>query len=443
MVKSDAVITNASIEIANSKVFRRLLGKTQIFSPKENDNYRTRITHTIEVYLTSRKIADKLLQENAVDEIDFELLDTISLCHDLGHTPFGHEGERSLHAILSGNDNLGGVIPPLEGTNNQSLKASFKHNIYSGKIYLSKFRHCRNKTKSPTLELQFDYYAVDGIIKHTSLFHENETNVRIFSGLDGIIREFEPLMKEGKDSYYADEDPETKEGQIVAVADEICQRCSDLEDSLTANLIRFDDYLDKMKEVLGNDHSDLLPKAGKMDKWINNLRKTLISLVFMNKRSKRVSLRKRGKALNDACKDVIRSLVHKAYKVRQSDGIGNLMIRKMFEAYYCNPRLLDNSRLISVYWDFKKSINLLKQITKIDIKEESDKKIPNEKLDDFAKDLKRLVDKVNNAIKNGNESVNSANRLAYQIYMLNIAYHIADMTDAYLIRQYEKLFLAN
>lgn len=78
--------------ILHSKSFRRLKDKTQVFLAPEGDHYRTRLTHTLEVSQNARTIA-KALRMNE------DLVEAIALGHDLGHTPFGHAGERALNAV--------------------------------------------------------------------------------------------------------------------------------------------------------------------------------------------------------------------------------------------------------------------------------------------------------------------------------------------------------
>lgn len=78
--------------ILHSKSFRRLKDKTQVFLTPEGDHYRTRLTHTLEVSQNARTIA-KALRMNE------DLVEAIALGHDLGHTPFGHAGERALNAV--------------------------------------------------------------------------------------------------------------------------------------------------------------------------------------------------------------------------------------------------------------------------------------------------------------------------------------------------------
>lgn len=80
--------------ITHSKAFRRLMHKTQVFLSPEADHYRTRLTHTLEVAQIGRTIARAL-------RLNEDLCEAIGLGHDLGHTPFGHAGERTLRACYS------------------------------------------------------------------------------------------------------------------------------------------------------------------------------------------------------------------------------------------------------------------------------------------------------------------------------------------------------
>ena len=81
--------------IVYSKAFRRLKHKTQVFLQPEGDHYRTRMTHTLEVNRIARTIARAL-------SLNEDLTEAIALGHDLGHTPFGHAGERALNAVMPG-----------------------------------------------------------------------------------------------------------------------------------------------------------------------------------------------------------------------------------------------------------------------------------------------------------------------------------------------------
>ncbi len=105
--------------IIHSKAFRRLMYKTQVFLPMEEDHFRTRLTHTLEVSQISRTIARGL-------NLNEDLTEAISLGHDLGHTPFGHAGENVLNRIHKGgfkhNEQSIRIVDILEdGHNKQGL----------------------------------------------------------------------------------------------------------------------------------------------------------------------------------------------------------------------------------------------------------------------------------------------------------------------------------
>ena len=85
--------------ILHSKSFRRLKQKTQVFLLPKGDHYRTRLTHTLEVSQNARTIAKAL-------KLNEDLVEAISLGHDLGHTPFGHAGERALDEICNGMEKI-------------------------------------------------------------------------------------------------------------------------------------------------------------------------------------------------------------------------------------------------------------------------------------------------------------------------------------------------
>ena len=116
--------------ILHSKAFRRLKHKTQVFISPEGDHYRTRLTHTLEVSQIARTIARAL-------RLNEDLTEAIALGHDLGHTPFGHAGEKVLNDIHSG---------------------GFKHNEQSLRVV---------DTLEDGKGLNLTYEVRDGILKHT------------------------------------------------------------------------------------------------------------------------------------------------------------------------------------------------------------------------------------------------------------------------------------
>ncbi len=119
--------------ILHCKSFRRLKFKTQVFIAPEGDHYRTRLTHTLEVSQVARTLARSL-------HLNEDLTEAIALGHDLGHTPFGHSGERSLDRLTSGgfrhNEQSLRVVEVLEGDEGLNLTWEVRDGIlkHSGKL---------------------------------------------------------------------------------------------------------------------------------------------------------------------------------------------------------------------------------------------------------------------------------------------------------------------
>ena len=172
--------------IIHSKAFRRLMHKTQVFLAPEGDHYRTRLTHTLEVAQVARTIA-KTLNYNE------DLTEAIALGHDLGHTPFGHNGEEVLNRIHEG---------------------GFRHNEQSLRIV----ERIESTTKRIGLNLTKE--VRDGILNHRG------------SGI-----------------------PITLEGQIVKISDRIAYINHDIDDAIRSNVISIDELPATDLDVLGYSHS--------------------------------------------------------------------------------------------------------------------------------------------------------------------------------------------
>ncbi len=167
--------------IIYSNSFKRLKNKTQVFFAPEGDHYITRLTHTLDVSQIARSIARSL----ALNE---DLAEAIALGHDLGHTPFGHVGERVLAKLASD---------------------GFYHNEQSLRVV-----DCIEK-EGRGLNLTFE--VRDGILQHKS---------------------------SGK--------PQTLEGQAVSLADRIAYINHDIEDAIRAGILKADDLPDSAVKLLGN-----------------------------------------------------------------------------------------------------------------------------------------------------------------------------------------------
>ena len=159
--------------VVNCKAFRRLVDKAQIFGAEKGDYFRTRMTHSLEVNQIAKAIAYAL-------GLNLDLTEAIALGHDLGHTPFGHQGERTLDDILSGKIDAGIILVKHEEdkelNENKCSKIStkdllqkrcfggFKHNYQSARI----LTELEEKYKEhPGLNVSVQ--VVEGVLKHTKL----------------------------------------------------------------------------------------------------------------------------------------------------------------------------------------------------------------------------------------------------------------------------------
>lgn len=184
--------------ILHSKSFRRLANKTQVFLAPEGDHYRTRLTHTLEVSQIACAIARSL-------GLNVNLTEAIALGHDLGHTPFGHAGERALRVARA---RYRGVEPHTPEADNL-----FRHNEQSVRIVRLLERNGRG--------LNLTLEVLDGICCHT-----------------GPLSAF------------------TLEGRIVARADRIAYTNHDIDDAERAGLLTEGDLPQEAREVLGYSSSE-------------------------------------------------------------------------------------------------------------------------------------------------------------------------------------------
>ena len=170
--------------IIHCRAFRRLKHKTQVFLSPELDHYRTRLTHTLEVAQIARTIARAL-------RLNEDLTEAIALGHDLGHTPFGHAGERALNELVPG---------------------GFTH-------YEQSIRVCE-KLEKDGRGLNLTMEVLDGILHHTK-----------------------------------DEWPDTLEGRIVRFSDRIAYINHDIEDAVRAGIIKYSDLPPEAVLNLGTSKS--------------------------------------------------------------------------------------------------------------------------------------------------------------------------------------------
>jgi dGTPase len=205
--------------IIYSSAFRRLQSKTQVFVSGEFDFYRTRLTHSLEVAQIGRSICSFLNQTASSLSADFcidpDLVEAICLAHDLGHSPFGHAGERALHHLMR---DFGGF----EG-NAQSLRL-ITTTIYSG----TRERRGMNPTRA----------LMDGVQKYKQLFRDDLTADNHFLYDDQeSLRQFTvgPAISDTELDYTT---LRSLECQIMDWADDTAYGLSDIVDSINAGFLR-------------------------------------------------------------------------------------------------------------------------------------------------------------------------------------------------------------
>ena len=209
--------------IVHSTAFRRLKHKTQVFVNTTGDHYRTRITHSMEVAQISRTLAKYF-------KLNEDLCETLSLAHDLGHTPFGHAGEEALNDCMI---DYGG----------------FDHNIQTIRtVTLLENRYYNFKGLNLSLE------TLDGLIKHNGPMN-NLNKLNNILGKDFFKKKINFLSSP------------SLEAQIASISDDIAYNSHDLEDGLRANLFKLKDLrnlpvlgliLDKHEKKLKKFSQDLV-----------------------------------------------------------------------------------------------------------------------------------------------------------------------------------------
>ena len=183
--------------IVHSTAFRRLKHKTQVFINTTGDHYRTRITHSLEVAQIARTLAKYF-------KLNEDLCETLSLAHDLGHTPFGHAGEEALDDCMK---NHGG----------------FDHNIQTLRIVtVLENKYYNFNGLNLTIE------TLDGLVKHNGPIYD-------LSKFDKILgKNFFKKKIDFKNS-------PSLEAQIASISDDIAYNSHDLEDGLRAKLFKLED----------------------------------------------------------------------------------------------------------------------------------------------------------------------------------------------------------
>ena len=338
--------------IIHSTAFRRLKHKTQVFVNTSGDHFRTRITHSFEVSQIARTLSKYF-------NLNEDLSETLSLAHDLGHTPFGHAGEESLNYCMR---DYGG----------------FDHNIQTLRIItILENRYYEFKGLNLSIE------TLDGLIKHNGPV-KNLTKLNKILGNNFFRKKINFTLNS------------SLEAQIASISDDIAYNSHDLEDGLKSNLFKLDHLknipvLNKIiikhkkkikrhsidlvirqiiREIINEMVSDVITTTKHNMKFyeIKNLR----DIYKVN--NKIVNFSTKMQNFDNKIKIFLRQKMYFHEKVKSKTNYGRKIITKLFKQIkknpkkYINIKKYNNSNIERIICDYiagmtdRYAINLYKQI---------------------------------------------------------------------------------
>ena len=302
--------------IIHSASFRRLKHKTQVFVNTEGDHYRTRITHSIEVAQLARTISRYF-------KLNDDLAETLSLSHDLGHTPFGHTGEEALNECM--NDHGG-----------------FDHNLQTLRIVMFlENKYLKFKGLNLTLE------TLDGLLKHNGPFYEKEKLQTIIG-----IKNLKNKLKLDKNA--------SLEAQIASISDDIAYNNHDIQDGIKAKLFTlrelieidfFKEIYNSYKRNIKNNNKEIivyqiirdsinLMVQDVIKKTIYNIKVENINNIsnIYNSKKKIVEFSTKFKFIENQIKLFLKDKMYNNKNVLNKNNNGKNIIKKIFKIIKNNPR---------------------------------------------------------------------------------------------------------
>ncbi|WP_353366164.1 deoxyguanosinetriphosphate triphosphohydrolase [Acidovorax sp. FG27] len=285
--------------IVHSSAFRRLVYKTQVFLNHEGDMFRTRLTHSLEVAQLARSIARSL-------GINEDLVEAISLAHDLGHTPFGHAGQDALNECMAA---FGG----------------FEHNLQSLRVVDTL------EERYPDYDgLNLTFETREGILKHCSRRHAELIEAREPGGVGQrfLLRQ-QPAL----------------EAQLCNLADEIAYNAHDIDDGVRSGLITLDQLqqvplFDRFRRQALAAHPHL-GKPQSRRRWLNEaIRRMLSAQVYDVIDTTRAALAARALADADAVRQSPGPLVGFSDGMRAES---QALKRFLFSQLYRHPQVMETT----------------------------------------------------------------------------------------------------
>ena len=459
--------------LVHSKAFRRMVDKAQIFTSSKGDHYRTRMTHTLCVAQIARSIASRL-------HMNVPLTEAIALGHDLGHTPFGHQGERTLDKMARDCANIG-----------------FKHNFQSlnvASVLEEEYIECSG--------LDLSVQVLEGMWKHTKI--RKSPHDALICDLEGFLPY--GISEEALNHLHPENSfCSTVEGQIVFIADEIAQRSHDLDDALSARLLTMDNVIEalslKKLHTLKAQIEELkssIYSAQKGQRMFVSERELLVSRVasqvinyfiddvvkcfedFLAQNCEEVKkiraffkanshvdrqvlhFSAEGQILNDYLETIVAKQVINSPEVAAFDDKAKRVVSKLFELYYDNPRLLHDGTLQRIFIETRKRTNnvIHFQDADIDLVNDEWKRIKNPSNASRFRDLREEFPSIDftpyQSVPEFKDSLDETSkeysivteyldsclneyREKQKILVRSICDFISGMTDTYATEEYRKL----
>ena len=310
--------------IIHSSSFRRLKHKTQVFVNTEGDHYRTRLTHSMEVSQIARTLARAL-------GLNEDLCETLSLAHDLGHTPFGHAGEEVLDQCMIDH-------------------GGFDHNIQTIRIVtLLESKYYKFSGLNLTIE------TLDGLFKHNG-------PLKKMNKINNLLK-----LNKFKKKINFNSNP-SLEAQVASISDDIAYNNHDLEDGFRAGLFSINEFNSKPYiSKLINKHSKNI-KIFRKEIIINQIIRELINAMvndvikttnFNIKKIKPktiydiynhnefiVSFSKEMKDVDKKIKEFLKKRMYNNKKVLTNTNKGKKIIKELFKNLSKNPKKHINSEFL-------------------------------------------------------------------------------------------------
>lgn len=441
--------------IMYSTAFRRMSAKTQVFNSGTSDYLRTRLTHTLEVAQIARTISEEL-------GLDVKLTEAIALAHDLGHTPFGHVGERCLHEFSLGNDRKYQTKKGEKVRVPEKMKG-FKHNLQSVRLLKDYMPGC-----------QFSNYLLYGVREHSGIkykyWKDKDNEVPFYDKYNVYCS-----VVEGKECRPA----WSFEAFVVKWADEIAQRHHDIEDAYYKGIMTPRQILKKLEILKGLfEKNDLLSVYQDLCKqceddvvkadFVHELSELIITTytkcsvqgfdAAINKllQEKSISNRtdfvsqyltfdeieiKKIMSLEDSeliekDKELSKALMYAildSYEVQRMDGRCRYIVRRLIRAYKTNAQQLPDSYIAKLFC-FELKADL--------IKEESEKvfDLIKKELGYDTKDVDKWQNyEYRHALRTIQED-DDIEQIVMPILMRVVYDYVSMMSDSYAYKEYQQLY---